>query len=315
MKNYLTAVKNLNLTKNKKHLSIIVFLLIVVVAVASWLLISNFTDSDKKLYAKVAGHEIYEEEVRDFIGDNDEDVSEREATEVLADKYLLEKLAEEEGVTISKQEIIEEFGEEFYNDQDEDKYGYQYQVNELYLAKLSANNVGIYKGKLLVTHFSRHIPYKSALLEEQKAYNPKLGDPQAIASDKKYAEDLITRLHNQIESGEITFEEAIENEHKDSRVGREAYPTLSHSGSFDNSIREEGLIGLDRVRERIKDLQPGQMSEPFAAEVSDSESGNSTVESYFLVVQIDEKQGGESNMEFEEYLDDSKGRLGYEIYT
>lgn len=282
--------------------------------IAGWLIFKGISSEGDKVYAQVAGKKIYKQDVQELIG-GDSGVSEHDGAKVLADKYLTEKLAEEQGITVSDQEIVEEYGPSIKKQKTNDKYAYQNKVNELYFNKLADYYRGSYKGKLLVAHFSRNIAFNDPLLKERKRLNKTLGDPAAIARDKKYARQFITKLYDQITSGKITFNQAIKKEHKDPVVGAKAYRTLPHSGAFDTlkPLDINGLVESLGVKNQISSIEPGQTSEPFVTKtpgVSGSEG-----ESYFLVVRMDEANGGNNNVSFSRYLEQSKQELGYKIYV
>lgn len=307
--NALTVPKNPK--ANKKPLYIALIICVLVAAIGTVLV---YNHNKGKLYAEVAGHKIYKKDV-DNIRKGSQGVSEQDATAVLANKYLSETLAKEKNVTISDAEIEKAIGSDAQKLKTEQPYAYQNQVNQLYMEKLAAQNQGIYKGKLLVAHFSRYVPYQSALLAEDKAVNPKIGDPAAIAADKQYAKSFIDNLYNQISSGKLTFDQAIEKEQQDPTIGKNAYETLTHSGSFDTSNLAGNLLAPESAQEQISKLKPGETSKPFIVRVPSSDSDNSTAESYYLIVQMDSRQGGGNNkQDFDSYLSQAKKRLGYKIY-
>ncbi len=152
-------------------------------------------------------------------------------------------------------------------------------------------------------------------MPEDKAHNPDLGNAEAIARDKKYAEDFITNLYNKVTSGQITFEQAMNMERKDPRVGLKAYPELEHSDSFDTTFRSRDVINSPSIREKISSIKAGEITEPFVVRVNNSlADSSSTAESYFLVVRMDETSGSYTGMDFDQYLNEAKQRLGYAIY-
>lgn len=304
-------LSRLNTKGNKRKL--LGLIAIVLVAVIAWFIYSNNVRENDKLLADVAGHKIYQQEVKDFTAYSS-NVNEKDATEVLANKYLLEALAKEQGISVSDQEITEQFGTDIKDKYFGNNYGYQYQVNELYMAKLAAHNEGIYKGKYVVAHFSRYVPYDSPVLADDKAANPKIGNEAAIAKDREYAEQFINGIYDQIKSGKLSFEQAAKIEKRDSVVGEKIYPALSHSGSFNTSISSNGLVVLDSTKPTLNQLNSGDISKPFVVKVSNSANNDSTAESYFLVVQMDEKSGG-GNTDFSQYIEEAKQRLGYKIYV
>ncbi len=300
--------------KNKRIIGLTIVVLAVLVGVGWMIFGDKVNKSNSKIYAQAAGHKIYEDEVRDLKGNNQE-ISNHDAAGVLADKYLSEELAKEQNITVSDQEIEAQWGKGIEKQKIENKYAYQNKVNQAYFNKLTANNRGIYKGKFLVAHFSRHVPYKSALLPEEKAADPKLGNSLAIAKDKKYAQDLITRLRDNINSGKITFEQAMKIEQNDPIVGKKVYPTLGHSGMFDTASEPFELIDINSIRQNGKLLQTGQTSGPFIVRASDSENGDSTAESYFVIINLDSASGGGAKTGFKQYIEEAKKRLEYNVYV
>jgi hypothetical protein len=301
---------NLN---NKKRLLLVICSILFITGLG--LAVSdNKLKDNRKVYAQAAGHKVYEEEIRDLIG-NDEGVSDHDAAKVLADKYLTEALAKEQGIAVSDQEVEKEFGKEIYKQKSENKFAYQNKLNQIYFNKLAASNRGIYKGQFLVAHFSRYIAYDSPLLQEEKQNDPDIGNVNLIQRDKKYAEDFINHIYKDIESGKINFQEAIKIEHNDSFVGKKAYPTLSHSGSFDTSSSSHSFLQSDATEQHINNMKTGEISEPFVVSVSNSINNDSTAEAYYLIIRLDEASGIKSGIDFEEYLKQAEERLGYAVYV
>lgn len=284
---------------------------LVVILLGGWLAL-NSLNFNKKVYAKVAGHKIYENEVRDMRieGGN---LSDQDIVAVLADKYLAEALAKEHNITVTEEEIKSELGGDS-SEQEYSKYSYQLQVNQLYFKKLREQTEGIYKGELLVAHFSRYIALQPLSEEEKKAI-PKMGDEAAINEDKKYAESFINELYQKVKDGKATFSEAAKQEIKNPRLGKNMYPALTHSGAFDTSKSANLLLSNPSIKQRIVDMEPGEITEPFVVQSSYDTGGEErTFESYFLVIKMDGTTGG-GVTNFEDYLDESKQRLGYEIYV
>lgn len=299
--------------KNKKFYAV---LLAVAVVLIGWLAFGDkLHKPGEKVYAEVAGHKIYKSEIDDLIGKRK--INLHDAAQVLADKYLVQELAKEQGISIGDQDIEKEYKTKYgkvpKDYKTKNKYAYQQDVNQLYLTKLRAYNNGIYKGKLLIANFSRHVAFQPTLPEDELS-DPKLGNPTAIAKDKEYAKNLITKLRNDVESGKITFDEAINIEHNDPEVGEHAYPTVAHSRSFDTSYFTDSILSVDSIKEKVSKIKSGELTEPFVVKVPNSFDGKSTAESYFLVIKMDESSGG-SGMNFQEYIDNAKERLGYKLYV
>lgn len=288
--------------------------ILLVVVIFGWLGINHMLPWQPKPIAISAGHRIYKEDAQELIGKS-KGVTEKQAAVVLADMYLTEAMADDQNLTVSEQDIVKAYGKDILNDKKNNKFAYQNKVNQLYFQRLSANNTGIYKGKVLVAHFSRFVPYQSPLLAEDKAENPKVGNPQAIAVDKAVALKKIKQWREAIEDKKLTFEQAIAEERKDPEVGEKRYPTSRHSTVFDTAIQPQRLIGTKSIKEQVDKMKVGELSQPMVARVSNSDTDSSTAETYFVVVQLDERSGGKTGKTFQQELSDAKKQLGYKIYV
>jgi len=290
---------------------IIIFLIVAVVA--GVLIVDHEAKPGQKVYAEAAGHKIYKKDVDALIGSTPH-VSEHDAAVVLADKYLTEAMAKENSVTVTEKDI-EAASDGSNINQMKKNYPYAYQtlVNQVYFNTLSANNQGSYTGKFVVANFSRYVPYQSPLLAQKKAEDPNIGNSAAIAADKKYAYDFITSLYNQIKAGKITFDQAIQMERNDPVVGLKGYATQTQSGTFNGPLDQNGLLSATSIRKYMESLKPGQITKPFVVRSSSSMYDKSTAESYYLMVELDKKSGGNSKISFSQELSQAKKKYGYKI--
>lgn len=304
--------RRLRLRRPSKKVALAIFFLIIVI-VAGILVINHKSSPGQKVYAEVAGHKIYKKDVDTLIG-NTPHVSEHDAATVLADKYLTEVMAKEYGVTVTEKDIeAGSDGADIAQMKKNYPYAYQSLVNQIYFNMLSANNQGSYTGKFVVANFSRYVPYQSPLLAQKKVEDPNIGNPTAIAADKKYAYDFITNLYNQIKAGKITFDQAIQMERDDPVVGLEGYATQTQSGTFSGSLNQNGLLGATSIRPYLESLKPGQITKPFVVRASSSMHDKSTAESYYLMIELDKKSGGTSKVSFSQELNQAKKKYGYKI--
>lgn len=286
--------------------------ILLVVVIFGWLGINHMLPWQPKPIATSAGHRIYEEDAQELIGKT-KDVTEKQAATVLADKYLSEAMADDENLTITKQDIIKAYGKDILDEKKTDEFTRQNAINQLYFQRLEANNTGIYKGKVLVSHFGRYVAYESPLLAEDKKMDPNIGNPKAIAVDKAVAIKKIEQWRKDIHSKKITFDQAIEREKNDPVVGEKAYPVSRHSSSFDTAIEPARLITTKSIKDKVDAMKVGELSEPMVARVSSSSTDDSTAETYFVIVQLDERSGGNSAKSFPEVLSEAKQELGYKI--
>lgn len=301
------------ITKKRLFLGLAVVAGLVAVAV----LLTSVAHIGQKVYAEAAGHKIYKKDIESLqvVDGRKTGVTDHQAATVLADKYLSEAMAKQEGIKVTQVDIVAAYGSSINDQKKMNPYGYQNLVNQLYFSDLNEHNVGVYQGKLLVANFSRYVPYQSGLLAQQKAAESKLGDPAAIAQDKQYAQKFINNLYNQITAKKITFDQAIEMEHNDPVVGQNSfYSTQQHSGPFNGPIGQVGLLAAHSIRDKVTSMKAGTLSKPFVVRVSNSATdANSTAESYFLVVQMDKVSGGSNGMTFDQQLKQAKKQLGYKV--
>jgi hypothetical protein len=304
--------KLLRLPKTNKKL--IALALLAILLLAGWLHFGLHVG--ERVYAQAAGHKVYKKDIENLIG-NTKGVSNHQAATVLADKYLTEAMAKKAGIKITNQDLVAEYGPSISKQKADNPYIYQKNVNTVYFDNLSAYNTGLYKGKVLVANFSRHIAFQSPFLDIQSATDSLLGNPVAIAADKQYAKDFITQLYNQIKSGKITFDQAIQKEHDNPEVGLKAYGSLSHSGPFntaDVNLPGTSLIAPISIQRKIKNMKSGEMSAPFPVAVSNSlYNRDITTDSYYVVVRMDSMAGGHSKLTYDQYLAQAKKQLGYKI--
>lgn len=295
------------LSKKRVLLSLFV---VVIIAVAAGLIISK-PNFGPKVYAQVGDHKIYKKDIQS-VKANNKSVSDHDAAAVLADKYLSQAMAQKQQLTVSQSDIAAAG----CPSQKANPYGYQICVNQVYFTELANKNAGAYKGKYIMASFSRYVPYQSSLLAEQKQFNPKLGDPTAIAADKAYAKAFITGLYNQIKAGTISFDQAIQMEHNDPVLGEQAspYQNQPHSGTFDGPLSQYNAFSAPSLKPKLASMKPGETTKPFVVRVSDSASDpSSTAESYFMIVRLDKVSGGHSKVDFPQALQQAKQKLGYKV--
>jgi hypothetical protein len=289
----------------KRHVAFV--LMVLVVLAAGTIVVKDKLHIGEKIYAQAAGHKIYEPDVKQLIG-NMKGITYHEAAVVLADKYLTEAMAKTDKISVSSQDRDVAYGKDINTQKNHQKFYYQRKINELYFRKLAAFNKGIYKGEYLIANFGRNVSYPSPLLAEDEAANPNLGNLSAIAADKKYANNFITKLYNQITNHKMSFDQAIKAEHKDPEVGVEAYPTQPHSGSFDTSNGYGSFLTANLTYKKLRITKQGTMTKPFVP----SNADNGTIGSYYLVIRMDESRGG-SNVSFDQSLKQAKQKYGYKI--
>jgi hypothetical protein len=300
--------------RHTKQVFLIILACIAVVVIVV-LVIGYLVKPGQKVYAEAAGHKIYKKDIDNLIGGT-KGVTYHQAATVLANKYLYDAMTQKAGIKVTSQQIKAQYAD-IDSQRTHNSYVYQDNVNNVYYDQLMAYNQGLYKGKVLATNFSRYIAFQSPYIDIQKITNPLLGNQAAVNKDKQYAHDLITNLYNQVKSKKITFDQAIQIEHKDPQVGENAYPTEPHSGSFDTSNRflsGTNLLLPPSIQPKLARMKAGQLSTPFAVRVQNAwKNPKITTETYYLVVRMDSTKGSHSGLTWDKYLSQQKRQYDYRV--
>lgn len=307
-----TALTNQQILSNESKLGrgggkrFVVAAIVILLVIAGAGFIGSKIHIGQKVYAQAAGHKIYKKDV-ERLTKNTEGVSQRQAATVLADKYLVEAMAKEQGISVTVQDVKDAYGASIEQESNKNPYSYQLQVNQLYFDKLQEYNQGVYKGNLLVAQFSRNIILSPTT-------TPNLNN-SALIADKAYAKNFITNLYNQVKAGELSWDQAANIERQDPKLGESVYPTLSHSGPFDTSVNPVALFTPASAREQLRKLKPGEISQPFAVSVMNSVNINDKqpFESYYLVVEVSSSAGGKAKTDFQQELTAAKKQFGYKV--
>lgn len=306
--------KNLKLEKNQTKNFPTIFACFLIAFIA--LLVSYHFIKGPKIYAEASGHKIYLSEINHVIGSS-KNIPANKAAVMLADKYFTEALAREKQISLSNTDVNKAWSEEYHSKPKVGSYAWQDFKNGLMYRKLAASVNGEYKGKFLIASFNRYVAVQSPFLEEKKKQNPAIGNEQLIAEDKRYASDFMSNIYFQLQSKQITFDQAIVMERNDPRIGEQAYQSSLHSGTFDNTknLPVNDVVLNESALSQITKFKPGEISKPFIVKVSDSAyptSKQSTAEAYFLIVQLDKSKPGVPGS-FDTYISKAKNRLGYKI--
>lgn len=254
------------------------------------------------VYGRVNGHTVDQGAVKSFLG-SAKGISDRQAAQILLDKYLTEAIGADLKVTVSSQEVTDAYEALPREDQVNKTVVQQSLRNKIFYSKLQPIAVGHFKGAFIIAHFDQN----SAGLRS-------VGDPTKAASDKQYATDLIKSLSAKVKSG-TSFDDAIKTEQSDPNLGTVALPTATHSGAFDTSdpdIERNSVVKTEDVGMALSKLKAGQVSEPFIVRQTATPGGQRT-ELYWVIVKLDEAKDTPYKS-FGDFLDKAKVKYGYKEY-
>ncbi|HVX57970.1 MAG TPA: hypothetical protein VHA37_09700, partial [Candidatus Saccharimonadales bacterium] len=286
----------------KTRLALYALVVVIVLGGGYWLAKDVFHIGEK-VYAQAAGHKVYKKEIDQLRGStNTKGLSDHDVATVLANKYLYQAMAKKAGITVTDQDVEDQYPNVSPNHPN--AYVWQDDVNGTYASQLMAYNTGLYKGKVLVAYFNRYVAFQSSLLPERQALEPLIGNQAAIAADRKYASTFINKMYNQLKSHKITFDQAIQAQKKDPTLGNSVYSP--QSGSFDTSNPYLGgtvLVGPKSAQAQLAKMKAGQLSKPFVVSVRNSwKDPNVTAPAYYLVVQMDYSKSSHSGLTWDKYL-------------
>jgi hypothetical protein len=172
-------------------------------------------------------------------------------------------------------------------------------------------------GAYVLAHFDQNIvqstPQLKALSKEKYE--------ALLAADKKYATDFINSISAKLKSGSITFDQAMELEKNDPKIGQKALPTSAHSSVFGKSEdvgnSAQDISATPEIYDKIKNTKPGETSEPFVIKVQTGANLDSpTVDGIWVLVKVDaDNSKGQQFDNINAALQHFKQKYGYEKYN
>lgn len=290
--------------------TIVVVLLIVVIK-------QNFPE--QKIFGRVGDHTIYQSEVDETL-EGSSGVSQEKVLAALMDKWLFVAIAKDQGISVSEEEINQKYLSRGGGKPSSlgGKYIKVAAERDVYKDKLQEALNGYYKGRFITARFDEHLPIIGAPVVRGKPKPSDAQREQLIREDKAYAEKLINDISQKLKTDQITFDQAMEIQRNDPKLGVKAQPTSPQSGPFNTNIIESyitTILAQSEPQTILSSLKVGDFSEPFIGKIPLGDAKDAPMaEGAWIIVQLDEskkKIDGFDN--FDDLVTSYKNKIGYKV--
>jgi hypothetical protein len=172
-------------------------------------------------------------------------------------------------------------------------------------------------GAYVLAHFSQNLVQATP---ELKALSKEKYDA-LLAADKKYATDFINNVSAKLKGGTMTFDQAIELEKNDPKIGQKILPTFVHSSKFGKAESTTGgaqeVSKISDIQSKIESLKAGETSDPFVIKVqTTADQDSSKVDGIWVIVKVDtDNAAGPQFDTINAALQHFKQKYGYEVYN
>jgi hypothetical protein len=243
---------------------------------------------DEKIYQKDLNEEIYG---MDFEGspDNPPEVS-NEDKKYLLDVLVKRKVAEKEMSLLDIKVTDDEVSSLIF-----ERLGYNYEEytsfqkelvkkavkGEILLDKVLDKSIGLRAGKMFVCRFDYSYEFGKDINSAE--YQKRTQD------DKAYSEKLCTDLYNDVNSGKITFEQAMEKAKADKVIGQSIWGrTYSIDMVFSKEDFESRRWFRDSVNlyDALSTVKKDELLKPTLISLKNDEDQSKTREAFYVVAKI-----------------------------
>ncbi len=302
-----------------------------VVMVFIWgLVVFNvFFASSKNVLAEVGREKIYRQDLNEqiygrlFEGSvlKPSNISKEEKENLLnqlIEWKIVELEAKKRGISASEEEIEERIVKDLeswteYTDEQK-SITRKTTRNFILKEKVKEKVLGWREGEYILLHIDRHLESELGTSKEQKELEDQ-GREERIKEEKDYAFKLANSLYEQIISGKIKFEDAIEVANEDQKVGADSFAprNVLRGGEFTREEWEVGslITGFSDFRQKALEIKVGDISQPFMIQLNlmdDSKKDG-------LVAIIKNKKGEDGKYStFNEWLSSKKEEIKIKKY-
>lgn len=244
---------------------------------------------------------------------------EKQLLNILVEREILERKAEEVGINISDESILDKAKE---INSDYDTYS---EIQKSYLQdnaryallrdEVERIVVGWSEGYYILARFDQHL-YRDPS-EKSEADRKSL-----VEKDKVYAKSLIDSIYSDLVNNKITIEEAVEKTNNDKRIGKSSWYgwTMAASSSYSrkNSILRGENQRFSSFWEEIANAPVKKYSEVISLDMEVDErsaigtAGEKVVGAYTIVYKNNGNRGEAAS--FKLWLEREKQKLGVDTY-
>jgi hypothetical protein len=264
---------------------------------------------DSRVIGSVGKHVYYYRDLKPLLGDG---IAKSYAKDCLLETELYNNIGARYGITVSSIEIDEAVKTLTQKEHPfHEAYFRQCANRDLLKSKLEIKYSGVSKGKAIIVNFDQHIPFTG----RNDNTNPPAGREERIATDRKYALDFVTKLHEQVAKGSMSADDAINAEESDPYLGKSAQPTSIHSGIYDSSDASSvitQLLSSDIVKAALSTAKSGTLTPVLTiSSPTDATDHPKMAETKYVFIQLTNVERS-ADKTFESAINQQK-KLGYKV--
>lgn len=320
--------------KKRKKLYWLTFaVLIIALAVGGFLLyrsdIITKTFRNKDIIARVGSNNITKQEVQkvrdDMLRAGFYIESEDKIRDLIMNYWLLILASREYQLDISDKEVLSYLQSSLSGSPQK----INFDINNSYikykgyfdlLQNRLTNIVSNYgSGAYVIAHFDQNMVRNTTQLKSLSDEQYK----QLLDDDRKYATDFINKTFNELKTGKITFEQAMQIQIDDPKIGKKALNTAPQSSKFGSmselgpGMKTSNFDSDPQFRQKIDNLKPGEFSEPFMMQVMLGANENSPkADGIWIIAKIDSiNSKGPKFDTLNAAIQFFKQKYGYEVYN
>ena len=198
----------------------------------------------------IKGYVVSKPEVDKIVAQNPA-LTSKSASELILENKLLLIIAKDLALdsSIYKKATLEELVSIYGSNAEENQVSlYLSAYNNRMKAAITAVLTPGISGKFIIAHFDQNIEIAGGDQNSAFVSMSEKEQKDLLARDRAYALKFIQDLKSKLDSGAITFDEAIERERSDKYLGSGKISTLTQSGNFDTATEYKNAavkISLD----------------------------------------------------------------------
>jgi hypothetical protein len=271
------------------------------------------TVTSEKVYGSMDGFVVKESDVLPITQQLTEQ-SKSDVTRVLLDNAFYKRVAKDLGVELTKEQNdqISMVDAKKYTDTQK-KLFIPTTENEFLKQDLRLSLIELVSGKYIIANFQTHIENDTS---GRAPGDEKLTAAQVQAlvdKEKADAKKIIDTLYADIKSNKITFDQAIQAEINDPKIGKKIAPSNPHSGDFSTAASHSDFF-VGATKDKLFSLPLNEVSEPFEGLVTTDNQGKKTTPGFWLIVlPLKQQKKNGTYQDFDSLEKNFKNKYHYEI--
>ncbi len=287
-----------------------------IIAIASVVVIGAYSyrrvHPSQKIYGQVGSYVATQNEV-DSLTKSYNLINRDKAIDTLLELNLYRQSASSLGIKVSSADIQKELQKRTGK---ADPYGRVYLLaaieSDMLKNQLTVRISGNTQGRMVVINFNQHLPYADFNVLQPGEVESK--HSQYIAADRVTADALKDLIYGKLKSKSVTFDQAMQMERDDPKIGVKSLPTSVHSDSFNTADTANGLgemVNVPQLAKLIQETKTGTFSEPQVLQVSTGPSDTAPkADGLWVIINVDQRLAKVAS-NFSDFVSAQKTKLKY----